>query len=120
MYGMYDSKHPLQSQEYFYQLLQEAQLILTQNATTTKHCSFRNIRRDSINHEAPHIEQESVRSLKPDIAVVKNEHLDSDPMAFAQFLCLIEHKQGIKALNNRDEIQNSFVQSLQTFNNNFL
>ena len=32
---MYNSKHPLQSQEYFYQLLQEAQLILTQNATAT-------------------------------------------------------------------------------------
>ena len=51
---------------------------------------------------------------------MKNEHLDSDPMAFAQFLCLIEHKRGIKALNNRDEIQNSFVRSLQTFNDDFL
>ena len=43
--------------------------------------------------KAPHIQQESLRGLKPDIVVVKKEHLASNPMAFAQFLCIIEHNR---------------------------
>ena len=116
----YNPKESLQSQEKFYDVLQEAQSVLAKNTIVPQLCSFRNIRRENIGFNAPHNEQERLKSLKPDIAVVKNEHLDSDPMAFAQFLCLIEHKRGIKALNNRDEIQNSFVRSLQTFNDDFL
>ena len=116
----YNPKESLQSQEKFYDVLQEAQSILAKNTIVPQLCSFRNIRRENIGFNAPHNEQERLKSLKPDIAVVKNEHLDSDPMAFAQFLCLIEHKRGIKALNNRDEIQNSLIRSLQTFNDDFL
>src|SRR6266480_5450790 len=116
----YNPKESLQSQEKFYDVLQEAQSILAKNTIVPQLCSFRNIRRENIGFNAPHNEQERLKSLKPDIAVVKNEHLDSDPMAFAQFLCLIEHKRGKKALDDPEAIQNSLLRSLQTFNDGFL
>ena len=41
-------------------------------------------------------------------------------MVFAQFLCIIEHKRGKKALDDPEAIQNSLLRSLQTFNDGFL
>src|SRR5947207_15012303 len=89
--------NPKESQEKFYDVLQEAQSILAKNTIVPQLCSFRNIRRENIGFNAPHNEQERLKSLKPDIAVVKHGHLDWDPIAVEQFLCLIEHKQRINA-----------------------
>src|SRR2546429_2549800 len=116
----YNLKESLQSQEKFYDVLQEAQSILTKNTIVPQLCSFRNIHWENISFNTPHNEQERLKSLKPDIIVVKNEHLASNPMVFAQFLCIIEHKRGKKALDDLEAIQNSLLRSLQTFNDGFL
>src|SRR5947209_10680248 len=70
---IYNPHYPLRSQGLFYKLLQEAQSILTENTTVVRLRDFRNIGREIIEFDAPHIPQENLKSLKPDIVVVKND-----------------------------------------------
>ena len=116
----YKPQYPLQPQGLFYKLLQEAQSILTENTTVARLRGFRNIGREDIEFDAPHSLQQSLKSLKPDIIVVKNEHLTLNRMAFAQFQCIIEHKRGGNQLDVPNAIQDSLIRSLQTFNDGFL
>ena len=117
----YNPKESLQSQEKFYNVLQEAQSILTEN-TTAQLRGFRNIGREDIEFDAPHSLQQSLKSLKPDIVVVKNEHLTLNRMAFAQFQCIIEHKRGetnwMFLTQPRIHLFEAYKHSMMVFSNN--
>jgi hypothetical protein len=118
MRGSYKSDQPLQSQRNFYEILTEAQSILSKN-TAAEPWRFRDLLRENIDFEAPHDEQEKRRALRPDIVVVRPEHLASSPPLYGQFHCVMEHKRGKGALHNNVAIQDSLIRSLQTFNDNF-
>ena len=120
MNGSYISEQPLRPQKNFHEILTEAQSILTKKIKATKFCSFRNLLRENIGFTAPHDQQEKLRALRPDIVVVTQEHLRSNPPVYGEFRCVMEHKRGIKVMQNSTAIQESLVRSLQTFNDNFL
>jgi hypothetical protein len=118
MRGSYKSDQPLQPQGNFYEILTEAQSILSKN-TTTEPWLFRDILREKIDFEAPHEEQEKLKALRPDIVVVRPEYLAPSLPVCGQFHCVMEHKRGKRALYNNMAIQDSLIRSLQTFNDNF-
>jgi hypothetical protein len=53
-----------------------------------------------IDFNAPHDPQKSLKPLRPDIAVVKQEHLDSLPPLYDQFLCVMEHERSHRYLRD--------------------
>ena len=55
MHGSYKSDQPLQPQGNFYGILTEAQLILSENNTAAEPWRFRDLLRENIDFEAPHI-----------------------------------------------------------------
>src|SRR2546421_11209183 len=65
-------------------------------------------------------QQEKLRALRPDMVVVTQEHLRSNPLVYGEFQCVMKHNRGIKVMQNSTVIQESLVRSLQTFNDNFL
>lgn len=119
MQGSYKPDQSLKSQGNFYEILTEAQSILSKN-TAAEPWRFRDIVRENINFEAPHDEPEKVKALRPDIVVVRPKHLASNPSVCGKFHCVMEHKRGKRALYNNVAIQESLVRSLQTFNDNLL
>lgn len=116
----HDLRTPLRAQEKFIELLTTAQSILVENKKglgAEPYC-FRNINDEKIDFNAPHDPQKSLKPLRPDIAVVKREHLDSQPPLYGQFLCVMEHKQSDRLRDGR-AIQDSLIKSVQIFNDNF-
>jgi hypothetical protein len=83
----------------FYEILTEAQSILSKN-TAAKPWRFRDLLRENVNFKAPHNEQEKLRALRPDIVVVRRENLASSPPLYGQFHCVIKHKRGERALHD--------------------
>lgn len=121
MQGPYKSEDPLKPQGLFHDIMATAQLLLTKSITeqvlVANHHSFRNLLRENISLQVSHDEEESPKSLRPDIVVVRKEHEASD-LFFGQFLCVIEHKRGEKAMSNSNAKIQSLVRSTQTFNDN--
>ncbi len=118
MHGSYKSGQPLLSQGNFYEILTEAQSILSKN-TAAKPWRFRDILREKIDFEAPHEQPEKLRALKPDIVVVSPEYLAPSLPVCGQFHCVMEHKRGERALQDNMAIQDSLIRCLQTFNDDF-
>src|SRR5271170_2969650 len=116
MRGSYKSEEPLKPQKLFHDIMATAQLLL-EPVLDANHHSFRNLLREKISQQVSHDEEETLKSLRPDIVVVREEHKDSDPF-FGQFLCVIEHKRGEKAMSNTNAQIQSLVRSTQTFNDN--
>jgi len=112
----YKSEDPLKPQGLFHAIVAKAQSLL-EPALDAKHHSFRNLLREKISQQVSHDEEEKLKSLRPDIVVVRKEHATSDPF-FGQFLCVIEHKRGEKAMSNTNAQIQSLVRSTQTFNDN--
>jgi hypothetical protein len=118
----HDPRTPLRAQEKFTKLLTTAQSILVENRKglgAEEPYRFRNINDEKIDFNAPHDPQKSLKPLRPDIAVVKREHLDSLPPLYDQFLCVMEHKRSYRYLRDGQAIQDSLIKSVQTFNDNF-
>src|SRR5438045_5246375 len=88
-------------QELFHNMMVKAQSFLTKYWTWTPH-NFRNLLQENISLEIPHGEAGGLKSLKPDIVVVQNEHEASNPLNFGQFLCVMEHRRGVRAMSNSD------------------
>jgi hypothetical protein len=121
MQGSYKSEDPLKPQRLFHEIMATAQLLLTKSITeqvlVANHHSFRNLLRENISLQVSHDEEETPKSLRPDIVVVRKEHETSD-LFFGQFLCVIEHKRGEKAMSSSNAKIQSLVRSTQTFNDN--
>jgi hypothetical protein len=121
MGGRHDTQAPLRAQEMFTKLLTTARSILIKNKksfSAEPHC-FRNLNDKKIDFKAPHDPQKSLKSLRPDIVVVKQEHQDSVPPLHDQFLCAMEHKRSRNFSGKGQAIQDSLIKSVQIFNDNF-
>jgi serine/threonine protein kinase len=128
MRGSYKSEEPLKPQGLFYDLMVKAQSLLIESFTEQKLGQeqvfheiphrFRNLLREKIGHKFEHDEAERVKSLNPDIVVVKQKYQDSDFPDFGRFLCVMEHKRGEKEMSNSAAKIESLVRSTQTFNDN--
>ena len=94
MKGSYKSEEPLKPQELFHDIMVKAQSLIIESvaeqapgveeALVADPHSFRNLLREKIGLEVPHDEAESLKSLKPDIVVVRKEH-KVNPPNFGQF-----------------------------------
>ena len=121
----YDSKQPLKPQGLFYDLMVKAQSLFIEPLPGQKrgeeykisHC-FRNVLREKIGHEFEHDKWEKVKSLNPDIVVVRQKYQGSNLPDFGKFLCVIEHKRGEGEMSNSTAKIESLVRSTQTFNDN--
>lgn len=128
MRGPYKSEEPLKPQGLFYDLMVKAQSLLIESFIEQKldqeqvfqeipH-SFRNLWREKIGYKFEHDEAERVKSLNPDIVVVKQKYQVSKFPDFGRFLCVIEHKRGEKEMSNSTAKIESLVRSTQAFNDN--